>query len=179
MSTRTGTLRLLIATDDASLRRALRRRLPATEFALEFTGAQETVQRRSRRTYDAFLLGRAPSAAPTPARLAKARRDRGADTRANRWIVVGRIAVDPLSSRVHVDGQPVELTSIEFRLLNVLVRRAGAVVTRRDLVRSIWGDERRLTGKLNVHISRLRAKLGPAQAQIGTARGVGFGLAFS
>jgi len=82
------------------------------------------------------------------------------------------------SQEVHKGGQPVSLSSIEYRLLFQLVRNAGHIVPREALLARVWGDEyREQTDYLKVYISRLRAKLedDPERPRfILTERGLGY-----
>jgi DNA-binding response OmpR family regulator len=80
---------------------------------------------------------------------------------------------------VTVDGQPVELTGLEIDLLVALLRRAGRVVPRGALMELAGrGDVTVGERAVDVHISRLRKKLGDeAAARIRTVRGVGYVLA--
>ena len=76
---------------------------------------------------------------------------------------------------VAVDGQPVRLTRREFDLLRCLVRNRQRVVSRARLLEQVWGVDRELeTRSVDVHIGRLRQKLGPAGAQIETVIGLGY-----
>ena len=91
------------------------------------------------------------------------------------------IAVDVAAREVHVDGRPVELTSLEIDLLVALLRRAGRVVPRNVLLELAGrGDVTINERAVDVHISRLRKKLGDdAATKIKTVRGVGYVLARS
>jgi DNA-binding response OmpR family regulator len=91
------------------------------------------------------------------------------------------ITVDASGREAWVDGQPVELTGLEIDLLLVLVRRAGRVVPRSALMDLAGrGDVSVGERAVDVHISRLRKKLGDDAAQrIRTVRGVGYVLARS
>ena len=94
-------------------------------------------------------------------------------------VTVGRITVDNDSRRVLVDGVPgdVGLTPKEYDLLLLLVRRAGTVVSREVIMREVWRTEwLGATQPLDMHVSTLRRKLGPAAAQVTTVRGVGLRL---
>lgn len=93
-------------------------------------------------------------------------------------VAVGPVELDPAARRVRVDGEEVDLTRKEFDLLAELLRHAGTVVTREDLMARVW-DENWFgsTKTLDVHIGWLRRKLGddPASPRlIATVRGVGF-----
>ena len=95
-------------------------------------------------------------------------------------IVVGGLRIDTRSREVSVDGHPVELARKEFDLLLVLARRAGEVVTKRDLLAEVWqqawgGSDR----TVDVHLSWLRRKLGESAKQpryLHSVRGVGVRL---
>lgn len=80
------------------------------------------------------------------------------------------------SFEVRVDGVTIGLTYREFELLRYLVEHAGKALTREDLLRKIWEyDYFAGTRTVDVHIQRLRAKLGPrAGFNIRTVRGVGY-----
>ena len=91
--------------------------------------------------------------------------------------VMGPLRVDFAARRVAVDGAPVDLTRVEFDLLAALARRRNAAVSRAWLADHVLdpardGDER----SLDVHVSRLRRKLGDAGRQITTVWGVGYRL---
>ena len=76
---------------------------------------------------------------------------------------------------VSVDGQPVRLTRREFELLRFLVENKGRVLSRDRLLERVWGYERFIeTRSVDVHVGRLRAKLGPAGQQIETVIGLGY-----
>ena len=88
---------------------------------------------------------------------------------------LGTLRLLPGKHQVTVDGQAVQLTHKEFRLLELLMEARGTVLTRSVLMDRIWdqsgGQENRT---LDVHIRTLRAKLGPAGSYIETVRGVGY-----
>lgn len=68
----------------------------------------------------------------------------------------GRLEIDFESRQVLVEGKPVKLTALEFRLLSYLVRNEDRVVTKRELFEKVWEDKFTGDGTLNVHIRRLR-----------------------
>ena len=73
------------------------------------------------------------------------------------------------------DGAPVNVTSIEYDILEVLVRSAGRVVSRDDLARFLYGRQANpLERALDVHVSHLRKKLERGRELIRTVRGVGY-----
>lgn len=88
---------------------------------------------------------------------------------------IGNIQIDIPGHRVEVDGEPVLLTALEFRLLVDLVSRAGRVQTREALLERVWGYAPDVeTRTVDTHIKRLREKLGAGSAHVETVRGVGY-----
>jgi DNA-binding response OmpR family regulator len=86
------------------------------------------------------------------------------------------IELDLASRRVTRDGTPVELTATEFDLLEFLMRHPGQVLSRNQLLASVWGQAYYGgTRTVDVHVAQLRSKLGPPDA-IRTVRGVGYAL---
>ena len=85
------------------------------------------------------------------------------------------VSVDPAAHRVTVLGQDVELTATEFRLIEDLLRNAGRVRTREELLAAVWGYQfEGYARTVDTHIRRLRNKLGDAAEIIETVRGVGY-----
>jgi len=75
-------------------------------------------------------------------------------------ITLGNLTVDRSRYMVWIDGNPVELTYVEFELLYVLARSSQRVMARETIVQAVWGEEPRdHARKLTVHVSRLRKKL--------------------
>jgi predicted ATPase/DNA-binding winged helix-turn-helix (wHTH) protein/tetratricopeptide (TPR) repeat protein len=72
----------------------------------------------------------------------------------------GRFTLDPAESRLSADGVPVALGSTDIRLLLALVERAGALVTKDDLVSRVWGRSAVGDNVLYVHVNALRKALG-------------------
>jgi DNA-binding response OmpR family regulator len=89
----------------------------------------------------------------------------------------GLITVDPGRHLVTVAGKPVRLTSVEFKLLTMFLRRPGRVQTRDRLLNEVWGYESVIdTRTVDTHVRRLREKLGQAANAIETVRGFGYRL---
>ena len=77
--------------------------------------------------------------------------------------------------RAQVDGQPLQLTLTEFKLLAELVRAGGRVRSREALLSEVWGyDSEVMSRTVDTHIRRLRSKLGNAAAWLHTVRGIGY-----
>ncbi|HKJ12993.1 MAG TPA: response regulator transcription factor [Ornithinimicrobium sp.] len=91
---------------------------------------------------------------------------------------VGPVRMDVERHQVSVDGQRVSLPLKEFELLEILLRNAGRVMTRGQLIDRVWGsDYVGDTKTLDVHVKRLRAKVEPDPAHprfIQTVRGLGY-----
>jgi DNA-binding response OmpR family regulator len=124
--------------------------------------------------FDDFV--RIPYATPElDARLRRLRRDAGGDTEVVR---IGRLEMDPASYRASVEGRPLKLTYMEYELLRYLASRPGRIHTREAILRGVWGyDYYGGMRTVDVHVRRLRAKLGQEHARmIETVRGVGYGL---
>jgi two-component system alkaline phosphatase synthesis response regulator PhoP len=87
------------------------------------------------------------------------------------------IEIHPGRHEVRVEGQPVELTFTEFRLLQLLAARPGWVFTRDQIVNAVRGEDYVVTDRaVDVQVVGLRKKLGSAGAYIETVRGVGYRL---
>ncbi len=89
---------------------------------------------------------------------------------------LGPLSLDTDSYRATAAGRPLDLTYKEFELLRYLAARPGRVSTRPALLREVWGyDFYGGTRTVDVHVRRLRAKLGPEHEHlIETVRGVGY-----
>lgn len=70
-----------------------------------------------------------------------------------------RLTVNTQSKEVRVNGVPVKLTALEFRLLAYLIENKGKVLSKRELFEKVWEDKFTGDGTLNVHIRRLREAL--------------------
>ncbi len=117
-----------------------------------------------------------PGAPESEIRLRFALARRRAGTGEGTTILLGPIALDTSTYRVSVEGRPLDLTFKEFELLRYLAERRGRVFTRPALLREVWGyDFYGGTRTVDVHVRRLRAKLGPSHEHlIETVRGVGY-----
>lgn len=92
-------------------------------------------------------------------------------------IDAGDLQIDVASRRVSVKEESVDLTRVEFDLLLALARRPGAAIARGWLCENVLDPEREGTERtLDVHVSRLRKKLGACGAWISTVWGVGYRL---
>ena len=87
----------------------------------------------------------------------------------------GPLQVDISRHLVTVKNKRIELTATEFKLLTLLIQRAGHVQSRDQLLRDVWEYETHIdTRTVDTHMRRLREKLGPAARYLDTVRGVGY-----
>jgi two-component system alkaline phosphatase synthesis response regulator PhoP len=85
------------------------------------------------------------------------------------------LTINPNRHQVKVDGEPIELTATEFRILHFLARKPGWVFTRAQIVDAVRGEDYPVTDRtIDVHIVSLRRKLGDRGNVISTVRGVGY-----
>ena len=90
---------------------------------------------------------------------------------------LGALQIDLGAHLVRVDGNPVDLTPTEFKLLLTLAERRGRVQGRAHLLETVWDAAPDIqTRTVDMHVQRLRAKLGPAGDMIETVRGFGYRL---
>ncbi|MDQ1521742.1 MAG: hypothetical protein QOI55_2815 [Actinomycetota bacterium] len=99
-------------------------------------------------------------------------------TRTNAMLHVQNVEIDVAARRAWHAGEELELTAKEFDLLSLLARNAGVVVTREEIMNTVWDEHwTGSTRTLDVHISWLRRKLGDdaaASRYVSTVRGTGF-----
>jgi len=105
------------------------------------------------------------------------RRARPGET--SRPLAAGTVSLDTARHLVTVGGRAVQLTPKEFDLLHALLEAAGRVLSREHLLNRVWGYARAdeiESRTVDVHIRRLRAKLGAEERRIATIKGVGYRL---
>jgi two-component system response regulator CpxR len=96
---------------------------------------------------------------------------------ASNSVTVGDLQLDPAAREVRMDGLPIDLTSVEFALLETLLRDAGHVVTREQLTETVLGRKLGPFDRvIDVHISNLRKKLNRTHGEerIKSVRGSGY-----
>lgn len=90
-------------------------------------------------------------------------------------IKMGDLVINPLRFEVRVKGRMVDLTPTEFRILEILTKNTGKIFNRERLLERLWGDEKVVVDRtIDVHIKRLREKLGNTGELIKTVRGIGY-----
>jgi two-component system response regulator CpxR len=91
---------------------------------------------------------------------------------------IGDLVLNQAARELHREGQPIELTSTEFSILQLLLQRSGEVVEKKDLYLAALGREPVAYDRsIDMHVSNLRRKLGPAgdgSERIETIRGIGY-----
>ena len=97
-------------------------------------------------------------------------------TNRNRIYEIGELYVDPAKHIITVSGETVTLSYKEYLLLVVLLEAEGNVVERDRLLASVWGEYYTESRTLDVHIRKLRVKLGDAGKLIQTIKGIGYKL---
>ncbi len=89
----------------------------------------------------------------------------------------GNIAIDRKKHVVTIKGAPIQVTSIEYRLLCAFLERPGHVLSREELLAKVWPAESEIELRtVDTHLRRLREKLGPVGKQVQTVRGFGYRL---
>ncbi|MGU3292734.1 winged helix-turn-helix transcriptional regulator [Williamsia sp. M5A3_1d] len=126
---------------------------------------------------DEFLLpGTGPAELDTRLRLLVMRTRGVAAEESSGKVSLGELVIDEGTYTARLRGRPLDLTYKEFELLKYLAQNAGRVFTRAQLLQEVWGyDFFGGTRTVDVHVRRLRAKLGTEhESLIGTVRNVGY-----
>jgi DNA-binding response OmpR family regulator len=125
---------------------------------------------------DILLTGTGPAELDARLRLLLARSGGAVGAETSGRITLGELTIDEDTYTARLRGKPLDLTYKEFELLKYLAQHAGRVFTRAQLLQEVWGyDFFGGTRTVDVHVRRLRAKLGPEhEALIGTVRNVGY-----
>jgi len=124
---------------------------------------------------DVLLASSGPAEVEARLRLAVDRLN-AATASSSGLIKAGELTIDPDTYAAKLKGRPLDLTYKEFELLKFLAQHPGRVFTRDQLLREVWGyDYFGGTRTVDVHVRRLRAKLGSEyESMIGTVRQVGY-----
>lgn len=92
-----------------------------------------------------------------------------------RQLNIGTVWLDTVARRLYSGDDEVRLSPLEYRLLEVLLERSGEELSRRDLLKYVWDTEAEIeTRTVDMHVARLRQKLGDSSHMIETVRGVGY-----
>jgi two-component system phosphate regulon response regulator PhoB/two-component system alkaline phosphatase synthesis response regulator PhoP len=91
--------------------------------------------------------------------------------------VGGMVRIDPQKYEVTVEGKKIDLTTTEFRILQLLASRNGWVFSRERILTHLWGSDKMVLDRtIDVHIKHLREKMGKASPLIKNMRGIGYKL---
>ena len=125
--------------------------------------------------FDDLLLNTA-GPAEVDVRLRLAMSPSASNTGDDPLIQTGNIVIDEAGYSAKLNGAQLDLTYTEFELLKYLAQHPGRVFSRQQLLSDVWGyDYYGGTRTVDVHVRRLRAKLGPEyESVIGTVRNVGY-----
>jgi len=123
-----------------------------------------------------LLPGTGPAEIDARLRLLVGRRGGLVNAESAGKVTLGELVIDEGTYTARLRGRPLDLAYKEFELLKYLAQHAGRVFTRAQLLQEVWGyDFFGGTRTVDVHVRRLRAKLGPEyEALIGTVRNVGY-----
>lgn len=87
------------------------------------------------------------------------------------------LTIDPQKYEVVVDGEKIEVTTTEFRILQLLASKTGWVFSRDKILTHLWGSDKMVLDRtVDVHIKHLREKMGKASGLIKNMRGIGYKL---
>jgi two-component system OmpR family response regulator len=91
-------------------------------------------------------------------------------------LVIGKVTIDRDRHEVRVDGEPLTATATELKLLATLALHRGRVLSRGQLIATVYGDDHHISERtIDTHVRNLRAKLAAADADvIETVHGVGY-----
>lgn len=90
-------------------------------------------------------------------------------------VKVGKVEIDRQRKSVVVDGRPVQFSKKEFEILNLLATNQGSIFSREDLINELWKDAPYVLDRtVDVHIARIRSKLGVCKAYLTNRSGYGY-----
>ena len=98
-------------------------------------------------------------------------------TQSDRLVTIGNLVINAAGREVSLESAPLKLTGREFDLLLALVDNQGVVMSRDQLLDSVWGyDYYGETRTVDVHVGQLRRKISDSGVRIETVRGIGYKL---
>jgi two-component system alkaline phosphatase synthesis response regulator PhoP len=93
----------------------------------------------------------------------------------NDFIEVGAVRIDAVKKLVYVEGEPVTFSKKEFEVLNLLASHPGEIYSREDIINELWKDAPYVLDRtVDVHIARIRSKLGTCKNYIVNRTGFGY-----
>lgn len=95
-------------------------------------------------------------------------------------IVLGDLSIDTINKTVIVNGSPVALSKKEYDILHLLCSNPGKTFSRSDFIRELWKDTPYILDRtIDVHIARIRSKLGPCRDMISNRTGFGYSISYN
>ena len=90
-------------------------------------------------------------------------------------IVAGRVKIDTVKKMVYIDGSPAMFSKKEFEIINLLASREGQILSRENIIEEIWKDAPYVLDRtVDVHIARIRGKLGDCKNYLTNRSGYGY-----
>lgn len=103
------------------------------------------------------------------------RRSQAEPLQAQRRLKLGGVELDREAHRAFASGTEMELTRLEYRLLETLMERRGRVQSREQLLEAVWDTTAAIeTRTVDMHVARLRSKMGELGELVETVRGIGY-----
>ena len=169
-------MRILVVEDDPDLSRQLKGALGDAGYAVDHAAdGEEAHFLGDTEPYDAVVLDLGLPKIDGVSVLERWRKG-GISTPVLILTARGALRLDPRAARASVNGEPLRLTSLEYRLLHYLMMHQGRVISRTELVEHLYDqDFDRDSNTIEVFVGRLRKKIGPDRIE--TVRGLGYRLA--
>jgi DNA-binding response OmpR family regulator len=95
------------------------------------------------------------------------------------YLQVGNLKIDPTLGKVLIDHREVHFSQLEFKLLTLLVEKAGALVEREEILKDVWNQQAASPRVIDPHIVSIRDKLSGATVSISSIYGKGYILKYS
>ena len=89
-------------------------------------------------------------------------------------VVLANLSANLASHEVKIDGKLIELSPVEYRILQILLVRQGEVISREEIVKAVWDEKNKNDRLLDAHLTAIRKKLLPFQGEIQTIYGEGY-----
>ncbi|MBS1957875.1 MAG: response regulator transcription factor [Bdellovibrionales bacterium] len=89
-------------------------------------------------------------------------------------LILGNLTLNVQSREVNVDGRAIDLSPSEFGILQLLMARAGTVVSRKDIMDVVWGDQNKNDRLIDAHVTSLRKKVSAFDGNFQTVYGAGY-----
>lgn len=99
------------------------------------------------------------------------------DTQAATTIVIGSLSIDTVNKTVSIDGNPIQFSRKEYEILHLLCSNPGKTFSRSDIIKELWKDAPYVLDRtVDVHIARIRSKLGACKDLLTNRIGFGYSI---